>query len=743
VRFPVFGSNGAPSNSATNYGAIAGAGDAWNATENNVQMPLSDACTLTDFGMHLVAAPGGEASYKFTIRKNGIDTVATVTISGAAIDATAWKGEVSFAAGDLISVSCVPLGTPTATGTTSPYIYLATTGSTFLLMGGSNSFLSNSSTQFQNPSHHTGQGWSTGETNNLEIVVPMSCTVTKLAVQLNSNAGGVGKGYAISGRRNATSDFLTATIEGGSATAASAAGSQELTPGDSLSIKAVPSGTPSARFAAFCMSITPAVEGESFVGYGKSATGSTSATEYDRPYGANTAAWNAAESERATYPLALTVRKFYIKIGTAPGASKKRTYTIRSNGADTAAKVVLEGASTTGSYTAGDVAITANAMFDVGAVPSSTPAANTGGNRWGFVIFTNQTAPLSLGAAAGQAAGTLGASAPVQTPLGAATGFSAAVLGISAATALVSVLSSAQSGASLGVAAARPLPLSPATAQSTGALGVTIPARLPVLTAAGAAGFSVPLLYGAELLFSPELLFGGAATTLILTVQAQLSPDPARGQSGATLGLTAMPEFDLYSTGQSGGSLGPPTVAKPLGFSPSEGHGAGTLGPIAAQTYVVLNPSFGQSGASLGVAVASYVGLGLSLGRSTATLGLTGTGALILAPSEGQSGGTLGVKAQTFLPVLSSSAASEGQMLFSVPVFLALEASTGESSATLGLTSDSMLALATAAGVSTATMAGAIFHGLELIDQGRDGHIDGGTVGVIHRGRIGDASWDI
>lgn len=122
VRFPIFGDTGAPSTSATNYAPVCGAGAAWSAGESGIQVPVSESCALTDFGMHLVAAPGGEGSYKFTIRKNGVDTAATVTIAGAATDATPWIGSVSFASGDLISVSCVPTGTPTAAGKTTPYI---------------------------------------------------------------------------------------------------------------------------------------------------------------------------------------------------------------------------------------------------------------------------------------------------------------------------------------------------------------------------------------------------------------------------------------------------------------------------------------------------------------------------------------------------------------------------------------------------------------------------------------------
>jgi len=83
-----------------------------NNTETNVQTALPLNCTLSNFYVYLNNSPGGTASYTFIIRKNGVNTALSVTISGGSITGSDLVDTVSFTSGDLFSISAVPSGGP-------------------------------------------------------------------------------------------------------------------------------------------------------------------------------------------------------------------------------------------------------------------------------------------------------------------------------------------------------------------------------------------------------------------------------------------------------------------------------------------------------------------------------------------------------------------------------------------------------------------------------------------------------
>ena len=112
-----------PANNQTYFGAIGQIGDAFDsttfttlATESKVQQVMPMAGTITRFAVRSSQAPGGSASWTYRIRVNGVDTAAFVTIAGSAT-----SGEISepvaVAAGDLLSMSLVPVTSPASTGT--------------------------------------------------------------------------------------------------------------------------------------------------------------------------------------------------------------------------------------------------------------------------------------------------------------------------------------------------------------------------------------------------------------------------------------------------------------------------------------------------------------------------------------------------------------------------------------------------------------------------------------------------
>jgi hypothetical protein len=84
------------------------------ATESAVQQTVPMAGTLSEFYVTLNGSPGSGRGYTFVVRKNGVNTLVTCTISGTATTGSDVTNSVSFAAGDKISIRVTPVNNPTA-----------------------------------------------------------------------------------------------------------------------------------------------------------------------------------------------------------------------------------------------------------------------------------------------------------------------------------------------------------------------------------------------------------------------------------------------------------------------------------------------------------------------------------------------------------------------------------------------------------------------------------------------------
>ncbi len=77
------------------------------STESLSINPVVTAIEITNWSVLLGTAPGGTTSYTFTIRKNGVNTVATITILGPATTGT-WSGIIAAVPGDTLVIGSVP-----------------------------------------------------------------------------------------------------------------------------------------------------------------------------------------------------------------------------------------------------------------------------------------------------------------------------------------------------------------------------------------------------------------------------------------------------------------------------------------------------------------------------------------------------------------------------------------------------------------------------------------------------------
>jgi hypothetical protein len=385
MKFPIFGgSDDAPNSTAVRY-AYLGNTDLtdWVSSEPNRQIPLSEDLTITDLKVMVDTAPGAGKSRTFTVRKNGADTGVTCTISDTNTSAV-FSGSVSFTAGDLICLSSTPSGTPTAPGNIFWWLFASTTGSKFLIMGGTDSNFSATADNFTNP---FGSSSSITSATNQDVVVPTGGSITKAAVAV-SVAPGTGKSYAVSMRVNNTTDALTTTVADTN-TSATATGSQALSAGNSITIKCHPSGTPASTRIAWCFTFVPTTDGEAFFGYGAGTPLATSGATYEQPLGVG-AVQPTTESLAYLKLPACTIKSMYVRIPTAPGVGATRTFTWRDNAADSALTVTISGTNLTGNDTTHSVVHTADQTVGIASTVSLVPApAACSGMHIGYVILSN------------------------------------------------------------------------------------------------------------------------------------------------------------------------------------------------------------------------------------------------------------------------------------------------------------------------------------------------------------------
>jgi len=88
-------------------------------TEAQVQQPMPVAGSLKNFRIRLDAAFSGGTSIAYTVRKNGVATALTCTITtaSAALTCSDLVDSVAFVAGDLISIGTARTGAVGAQGT--------------------------------------------------------------------------------------------------------------------------------------------------------------------------------------------------------------------------------------------------------------------------------------------------------------------------------------------------------------------------------------------------------------------------------------------------------------------------------------------------------------------------------------------------------------------------------------------------------------------------------------------------
>lgn len=398
MRSLFFGkSTTAPSNSVANFNTPTGI----NLTPTNVESTRNRctfpcSTTVSQLYVKLDTAPGGSASYTFKIRKNGADTGVTLTITGAATSGTDTSHSVTFAAGDVITISSTPASTPTAP--TNVYW-------NFVVDTGSNSFTPiigsiDTSTGLSNtiPSYiefmgstSSGTAWSATEAP-VQMVAPCAGTLDNFYVSFGTAPGGSAS-YTLAIVQNGTPSTLTTTVSAASTTGADTTHSIAVAAGDSISISATPASTPTVSIMGWGLRFTPTVTGQSFFCMDSRNSPSNSATQYESPATIGGGGWNATETARQVIIGDCTLQAFYVTIGTAPALTKSRTFVVRNNAGATALTSTISGTSTAGNITGQSVAIAQGDLVSLEAQQSGTPTVIVNGVHTGVLIYMSPVVP--------------------------------------------------------------------------------------------------------------------------------------------------------------------------------------------------------------------------------------------------------------------------------------------------------------------------------------------------------------
>ncbi len=233
-----------------------------------------------------------------------------------------------------------------------------------------------------------GYNWTATEALRSQVV-STNGLIKNLRVRLNGSPG-AGKSYDFTLMLNGAPTALTVEIAD-AATSGNDATEIAVVAGDSVSLRCVPTGTPSARFARWTSVFQGDTARESLILGVADIPLDTGATEYSQVMAAFSGLSNVEDNFRQVVPTSGTIKNFYVKLtvdpGTAPDAYR---FTIRLNGATVAQSLIvtITANDTTGNDLAHNLAVVAGDVLTMMIEPLNTPSA-TPKMSWGMTFLAD------------------------------------------------------------------------------------------------------------------------------------------------------------------------------------------------------------------------------------------------------------------------------------------------------------------------------------------------------------------
>lgn len=301
-----------------------------------------------------------------TVNKNTVATTTTVTFPGTVGGTQVWGGTVAVVAGDIITVHVANRNG--ASAISWELIITPTTGGDSLCFLGPQ-VVDNSGTTPYYPFTPSTSG--NGTEGDCSAPCPVAGTFSKLYIALSAAPGG-GKSYIFTLMKNGVATALTCTITGAVATTGSdTSNSVAVVAGDLLSIKGDATGSPTSVYYGGGVKFVPTSGSRTIYLTSKTTLGTS--TNYGPLAGLNetagNSAWRATESA-TTNPAATRTGDFYlfemyVKLATAAGSGKTRTFTVRKNGTTALGQTVALANVTTGNFTTPATALANEDWLDI------------------------------------------------------------------------------------------------------------------------------------------------------------------------------------------------------------------------------------------------------------------------------------------------------------------------------------------------------------------------------------------
>lgn len=196
-------------------------------------------------------------------------------------------------------------------------------------------------------------------------------------------APGVGKSWAVTLVNNGVDTALTCTIADAATSCSFTASTEVLAVGDTLSVKVVPTGTPTAASSfRFAWTFDSTVSTESMLIGGSRGTALTnSATSYNGVQSAS-ATDLFITSRDQVIPTAGQIGDILVKLTTAPGSGKSYQFILTKNGADQVVNCTIADLNQTCTLASTLISVVPGDLVAVKIVPFGTPAAGIA--KWAF-----------------------------------------------------------------------------------------------------------------------------------------------------------------------------------------------------------------------------------------------------------------------------------------------------------------------------------------------------------------------
>ena len=352
-------------------------------TEAAASNLLPVALDVTGFYFHSeTGALGAGDTITLTIRKDGVDTAATITLSEGEATET-WTGSVSFAAGDKISVGRAYTGTPYVIGNWNVRVKLA--DNTSVIMGGACDDAP-STVSKENNLIMGGHNY-ISTTTRFSAPIATGGTFKNLYVtQHRASGDGAGDSYTYTIVKNGADQSLTCTITGTSDTECSDTGNSfAVSAGDYLYLSVQEGGTGQSVYSHWSMEFEPTTNGNSVVMSGTDDNAANNNTEYMWLHGYQLPNYSATEANHVAYiGFETTVTGIAVQLENAPGSGNTSTWTVRENGSDTDNSVAITGTDESGVDTGSEV-IAAGNYLTFSTAPDSFPTGGDSG--WGILFY--------------------------------------------------------------------------------------------------------------------------------------------------------------------------------------------------------------------------------------------------------------------------------------------------------------------------------------------------------------------